>query len=211
MQKLCYSKVFFLNLRPFSSPTFDLPSFSFNRNCRSFCSLCNYALDRQQSILVLLDLSAAFDTVDYEILLSVLSGRFGVSGTGLNWFRSYLSGRTQTFIYAGSRSISYHLDCSVPQGSVLGPVKFVSYTEDIVEVFERHRLQSHLYADDTQLLDSCPLNDINIVQARVRDCINEVAHLCKSRRLQLDDDKREAIWFGSRSNLNTNFPASIAQ
>jgi len=157
--------------------------------------------NNQISVLVLLDLSAAFDTVDHEILLSVLSGRFGVNGTALNWFRSYLSGRTQTFTYAGNQSISYQLDCSVPQGSVLGPVEFVSYTEDIVELFERHRMRSYLYADDTQLLDSCRLNDIKNVQVRVRDCTNEVAHWCESRRLQLNGEKTEAIWVGSRSNL----------
>jgi len=68
-------------------------------------------------------------------------------------------------------------------------------------VLERHRLRSHLYADDTQSLDSCRLNDINNVQARVCDCTKDVAQWCKSRRLQLNDDETEAIWFGSRSNL----------
>ena len=157
--------------------------------------------NNQVSALVLLDLSAAFDTVDHEILLSVLSGRFGISGTALDWFRSYLNGRTQTFTFAGNQTISYSLDCSVPQGSVLGPVKFIGYTEDIVEVFERHSLRSHLYADDTQLLDSCRVNEISNVQARISYCTNEVAQWCRSRRLQLNDDKTEAIWFGSRSNL----------
>ena len=104
-------------------------------------------------------------------------------------------------MYAGNQSISYQLDCSVPQGSVLGPVEFVSYTEDIVGLFERHRMRSHLYADDTQLLDSCRPNDIKNVQVRVCDCTNEVAHWCKSRRLQLNSEKTEAIWVGSRSNL----------
>ena len=62
-------------------------------------------------------------------------------------------------------------------------------------------MRSHLYADDTQLLDSCRPNDIKNVQVRVRDCTNEVAHWCKSRHLQLNSEKTEAIWVGSRSNL----------
>jgi len=63
-------------------------------------------------MLVLLDLSAAFDTVDHNILLSIHNTRFSVHGTALDWFRSYLSGRTQSFIY----NDDYPVDCSVPQG-----------------------------------------------------------------------------------------------
>ena len=67
-----------------------------------------------------LDLSAAFDTVDHQILLCVLSDRFGISDTALNWFYSCLSERTQSFIYAGDATDCLPVTCSVPQGSVLG-------------------------------------------------------------------------------------------
>jgi hypothetical protein len=72
------------------------------------------------SVLELLDLSAAFDTVDHNIL-QVLGRRFGVTGTALKWFVSYLSGRTQTIQISTQRSGPHPVDCSVPQGSVLGP------------------------------------------------------------------------------------------
>ena len=78
--------------------------------------------NNQVSILVLLDLSAAFDTVDHNILLSVLQYRFGVTDVALDWFRSYLGDRTQSFLYNGHQTESFPVNCSVPQGSVLGPV-----------------------------------------------------------------------------------------
>jgi len=70
---------------------------------------------------VLLDLSSAFDTVDHgSLLTAVLHDRFAVTGPALDWFRSYLSGQTQTFIVGGTESQTVSMDCSVPQGSVLG-------------------------------------------------------------------------------------------
>jgi len=99
----------------------------------------------QVSLLMLLDLSAAFDTVDHQILLSVLSDRFAVANNALACFTSYLTDRTQQFMYAGSCTSSFTVDCSVPQRSVLGPLKFVAYTEDIVQLADEHDTLSHLY------------------------------------------------------------------
>ena len=81
------------------------------------------AIDQHNSvILVLLDLSAAFDTVDHGILLPRLSNRFGITGTVLEWFRSYLSDRTQFVQVNDACSASHVLEFGVPQGSVLGPL-----------------------------------------------------------------------------------------
>ena len=80
------------------------------------------------SLLVLLDLSAAFDTVDHGKLHEVLQNRFGVQDCALNWFKSYLSDRTQSFCVESKMLDSVSLTCSGPQGSVIGPQKFVAYT-----------------------------------------------------------------------------------
>ena len=84
--------------------------------------------------LVLLDLSAVFDTVDHEVLLQRLSETFGVTDVAHMWFRSYLSGRTQNVRCGSSRSSITYLVCGVPQGSVLRPVLFVLHTADFVSL-----------------------------------------------------------------------------
>ena len=101
--------------------------------------------------LVLLDLNAAFDTVDHNILLRRLETSFGVTGDALKWFDSYLSGRTQRVIVDGKLSERCHLSFGVPQGSCLGPLLFSVYASKLFEVIKTHLPHAHAYADDTQL------------------------------------------------------------
>ena len=98
--------------------------------------------------LMLLGLSAAFDTVDYQILIEVLQRRFGVSGKALDWLVDYLSGRCQVVRAGDSDSENSALHFGVPEGSVLGPEAFLEYAEDVAHLMEG--LQYHLFADDMQ-------------------------------------------------------------
>ena len=110
------------------------------------------ALDRKQSVmLVVLDMSAAFDTIDHTILLNMLEVRYGIEGTAHRWFRSYLSDRSQRVRILGKSSGSRPLNLGVPQGSVLGPVIFTMYSAQTASIARSHGLSVHLYADDTQL------------------------------------------------------------
>ena len=151
--------------------------------------------------LVLLDLSAAFDTVDHEILLEVLHKCFLVDDIPLSWFRSYLTGRTQSISVNGVQSVKSSVACSVPQGSVLGATEFISYTADVVEVFQRHSVLHHLFADDKQLYLATTIAEIDATCKRLSCCILDVRDWCASRRLQLNANKTELIWFGSAANL----------
>ena len=160
------------------------------------------AIDRGHvTALVMLDLSAAFDTVDHSVLLEVLANRFSVGSVALEWFTSYLSDRSQTFCFADSQSDSFSLECSVPQGSVLGPVEYVAYTEDIVDIPRQHGLNNHMYADNIQLYVEVAVAEVSSALTRLRNCISDIKVWCSSRRLQLNDVKTDMAWFGSHANL----------
>ena len=93
------------------------------------------AADRGEvTLLRLLDLSAAFDTVDHTILINRLRTAFGIRGSVLSWINSFISVRTQTVIFNGTESTRSVLDCGVPQGSVLGPVLLLLYTADVTNI-----------------------------------------------------------------------------
>ena len=94
--------------------------------------------------VVLLDLSAAFDTVDHDMLLSMLQWCFGVCDSALSWVKSYLSDTTVNYLVNGVSSGPVAVNFSVPHGSVLGPIKFISYTEGVSTVFHWHRVRHHL-------------------------------------------------------------------
>ena len=101
--------------------------------------------------LVLLDLSAAFDTIDHDILLNRLKSSIGLSDKSLSWFNSYLKDRFQSIVIDGVTSEPVNLKYGVPQGSVLGPILFTIYTCPIGEIARKYNVEIHIYADDTQL------------------------------------------------------------
>ena len=135
------------------------------------------ALDeRKGTMLVLLDLSAAFDTIDPKLLLARLEG-IGVDGAALKWFASYKQERHQTVNIGSSKSGSVPLRVGVPQGSVLGPFLFTLYTRPIGAIRRRHGIDYQLYADDPQVylnFNVTNTNDQKMALKTKEACVEEI-------------------------------------
>ena len=145
-------------------------------------------------MLYLLDLTAAFDTVDHAILIRRLETTFGI-GTTLNWLSSYLEGRTQSVHLNGQSTDPRRVVFGVPQGSVLGPLLFTLYTADIGKVISKYGLSHHIYADDNQLYGCCLSSDSAALRAVMVRCIASVGEWMESNRLMLNPSKSEVIGF----------------
>ena len=151
-------------------------------------------------ILLMLDLSAAFDVVNHQVLLNRLKERFGITGASLSWIASYLTGRTQRVSIDGCYSSEIHLTCGVPQGSVLGPLLFSLFTTPLGDIGRTHKLQDHFYADDSQYyiaFNPKAVSPQDII-TQVEKCITEVRQWMIGNRLKLNDDKTELIVFAPK-------------
>ena len=156
-------------------------------------------------LLVLLDLSAAFDTIDHELLLSRLQSSSGINETALQWFKSYLSDRSQTVLVGSSFSDQSSLECGVPQGSVLGPILFSLYTSDLGRLIESFNIGRQFFADDSQLINSFkPDPDtVKSVIENLEHCCNKIKKWMTINKLKLNDDKTEAILLGPTERRNS--------
>ncbi|TWW59183.1 RNA-directed DNA polymerase from mobile element jockey [Takifugu flavidus] len=147
------------------------------------------------SMLVLLDLSVAFDTVDHSILLQRLEHVIGIKGTALDWFRSYLSDRYQFAHVHGVPSSYSRVSHGVPQGSVLGPILFTLYMLPLGNIILQHGINFHCYADDTQLyLSMKPEETEKLV--KLQTCLKDIKTWMSSNFLLLNSGKTEVMVFG---------------
>ena len=159
------------------------------------------------AILVLLDLSAAFDTIDHQKLLNLLNQSFGIRSVALKWLESQLKDRTQTVQIGSCTSTPVTLKYGVPQGSVLGPILFTMYTTPLGNIIRKHRLNFHLYADDTQLYISFqPGGSVSNETAIscLKACIKDIKIRMTNNPLKLNDDKTELIVITTHSNTSQN-------
>jgi len=155
----------------------------------------------QISLLTLLDLSAAFDTIDHSILLSRLEHSFGIKGSALSWFSSYLSDRFQSVMVNGCQSEQVRLSCGVPQGSVLGPVLFTLYTSPLANIISQHSIKHHFYADDSQLQISTTPDDLASILTETNNCYSDIQNWMVQNKLQLNGEKTEAMLVGTKNKL----------
>ena len=154
--------------------------------------------DRGDSvILLLLDLSSAFDTLDHKTLISRLEQYVGVRDTALEWFSSYLAERYFSVKFGDFISSSTPLSSGVPQGSILGPILFSLYLLPLGQIFNKHGISYHLYADDSQIY--MPLKkESNGSLTPLLDCLNDVKAWMAANFLSVNESKTEVIVFGPR-------------
>src|SRR6476619_1388837 len=106
---------------------------------------------KSAAVLIALNLSAAFDTIDHNVLLDRLKSTFGISGSAMSWLQSYLNSRSQFVKVGTEQSQESTVTIGVPQGSVLGPFLFSAYVSPIADIISSYGVHFHQYDDDTQL------------------------------------------------------------
>jgi len=116
---------------------------------------------------------------------------YGLRSHVLGWLQSYLGNHMQYVRRGTASSTVTFLLCGVPQGSVLGPILFVLYTEDLLGLAEKHQLRPHLYADDTQIYGSCHPSAASQLQQWLSVCVDEVTLWMQSNWLPLNASKTQ--------------------
>ena len=148
-------------------------------------------------MLSLLDLSAAFDTVDHHTLLQRLRTSYGLNGVVIKWLTSYLTGRTQFVRKSSTTSPPPPVIRGVPQGLILGPILFLLYVADLLQLIKRHQLVLHGYVDDNQIYGFCRPCDVDVLSDKMSACSDEALSWIRANRLQANPSKTEVLWCSS--------------
>jgi len=220
-------RLFLTRLQPhiLSCPNFNPYQSAYRRNHSTETALLS-TLDNvyhssdtgKSTVLVSLDLSSAFDTIDHTLLVNRLKNTFGVTGTALNWISSYISHRSQTVKLGSSLSSPQPCKSGVPQGSVLGPLLFTIYISPISSILSQTGVRQHQYADDTQLYmaisNPTASADLRILESALSILSTWFSH----NWLALNPEKSDALLLGTYqrnrtlSNLHTvNVSGSAVQ
>ena len=156
------------------------------------------------TIVIFLDLSAAFDTIDIDKLLQIMDKEIGIGGTALQWFRSFLTGRTQRVKISGTYSESLEVPCGAPQGSVLGPKLFNINVRSQPLAFKHCKFNSSSFADDSNGRRSFALTfQFGTINNEVAKCMQEMIHWSNEFFMKINPDKTEIILLRPTS-LNQN-------
>ena len=173
-------------------------------------SLRNICATGSAAVLVSLDISAAFDTINHPNMLHILKNYFHISGIALSWFQSYLSERKQFVTISCSSSTLVSVRFGVPQGSVLGPILFSLYTSLISEIIQKHDVLYHQFADDITLFTGASYLDPHPSLNKISECITELNLWFSNNHLMLTPNKSEVMFVGSPILLSkSNLPTEV--
>ena len=198
--------------RPFitSSPLFNPHQSAYRQGYSTETALLftfnniRQSADRGKStILVSLDLSSAFDTIDHHLLLERLRTMFGVTGPALNWLRSYLTDRTQLVKQGDDLSAPMLLQTGVPQGSVLGPILFTSFNAPVHCIATQFGVHQQQYADDTQLYMEISSDPSDPGLTNLESALQSLSSWFLHNGLALNPEKSEAILLGTHARNRT--------
>lgn len=158
------------------------------------------------TMLLMLDMSAAFDTVDCDILSDILENRMGISGNVKQWLLNYMRDRKFRVKAGGSVSDLFNLPCGVPQGSTLGPVLFSIYMSSLFDQLDTYPIEKLGYADDTQLYchSKTSAMDINNTISSMELSVHEARTWIMTHELKINDSKTELMLMGTRQQLCKN-------
>ena len=156
------------------------------------------------TMLLMLDMSAAFDTVECDILSDILEHRMGITGSVKQWLVNYMKDRKIRVKAGGSVSDLYDLPCGVPQGSTLGPVLFSIYMSSLFDQLDAHPVEKLGYADDTQLYchSKSSTSSINSAIIDMELSVNSARSWIMSHELKINDSKTELLLMGTRQQVS---------
>jgi hypothetical protein len=193
---------------------FDQHQFAYrsNHSCElALLTLTNFiysaADEGEVTVIIFLDMSAAFDTVQHDILIERLQS-IGVRDQALLWLTQYLQERTSAVTSRGLVSPPLVNSCGVPQGSVLGPLLFIIYISAIDYIVRQQNVCRVSYADDIQLFATAKTTDIITLLNRIQTCIFEISQWLASSRLVFNASKTELLICGTRQQLS-KLPSDI--
>ena len=164
------------------------------------------------TLLVLLDLSAAFETVNQTTLINIFSQQYNIRNNALSWIKSYLTNRTFRVSINNSLSSPHDSPHGVPQGSCIGPVAFLTYIGGLYDIIGNDMVTVEGYADDTQLYISFNPSTVSAADAilSMNQCIKNIRNYFLKNQLLLNENKTEVLVFGKHSQLSKIDQTSIS-